>query len=713
MFILRSTILGLLLPMVTVNCLCQEIPSSIRNKAELLLEEENERDLEAANTNQLLDELAVQFSHPIALNQIRANEILSLPFLNRNQAIELMKYRETYGKILSLNELLLIPGFDSTTVNQIAQIITLDEISQSTPLMKRLFSNIKNQAELRWSQNLSPPIGYHPASDSTNHRYAGYYPGIAAGRRFKYTLSSPGGLAIGLIAENDAGEPFRFEKGQLGFDFISGYIQVTGRKLIKRILLGDYSLSLGQGLAAWTGFSFRKGGYDERVWKRGKAIKPYTSGDGNLFLRGGAIELNHKRVNLTLYSSIRAIDGRIYTDDTLNYPVISEGTTGLHRTKSERERRGIVNQFIYGADLSYLVNSSAIGFTFITTEFSAPPTPTIELYRIYSKTKQFNKNYSLHYLFIGKRITLFGEVALSEPNGLAFIIGNTTETPFNGILNMVYRNYNLHYSAPLSNGFGENSHNNNERGFFLSWGFKPSPSLNLSLSSDIYKTSWIAYRTDFPSNGKEYTIKATWQPLKEIGISLRFRGEDKTMNSSSSSTEILAEPTSSRRTTISSRIDFKHSKNLKFCTRLEWKESETGGKSKEGTALGQSITYTYNKLSITLSTMLFTSLSYEVRSSLSEPEIQGNFTIPGLIGEGYRNSILIKWKYHSINLNLKYSHAQLHHSQCNTDSPDSYITPTRDGFTLQIIYKSGRKTGKVNAQTDAPARYLFEPSDPQ
>lgn len=710
---IRIILINLLTVFLALNtyltCYGQEVPASTIRKAELRLEEENDRNNEEGNPNQLIDELTSFYANPIAINQIKANEILTLPILTHNQAIELMKYRETYGKILSLEELKLIPGFDSLTVHQLAQVITLEVTNSSTSYLKRLFSDPKQKIELKWSQNLTPPLGYHPLADTLTNKYAGYYQGVAASRRLRYSLSSKGGLSIGFTAENDPGESFDFKKNRTGFDFLTGYIQVAGTRIVKRIIAGDYTLSLGQGLVAWTGFAFQKGGFDDHVWRRSKTIKPYTSGDGNPFLRGAAIELGIKRISLALYGSTRSLDGINYNDDTLSYPVISESAGGLHRTESERDKKGIVNQLVYGGDLVYQIGAGSIGISALRTEYSTPSSPNSGLYRLFSQTRQYNSNYSIHYLLIGKKTTLFGEAAISNNRGVALLFGVTIITPFDGSVNLIYRAYNLYYCAPLGNGFGENSNNNNEKGLFLSWTFKPQPKIQITLSTDIFKTDWISYRTDFPSNGSEQIVRLHWQPQKNIGLALRLRCESKHQNSSTPTQEILAEPNSIKRSSISSHFDYKQSANLSFSTKLEWKVCQLGTKSKEGTSISQSISYCISNIWMTFTTMLFTSPSYEVRSSLSEPEIQGSFSIPGTVGEGFRNSLLVKWKNSNLNINAKFSYTHLHNYRVITDSPDSYDTPNRINLTVQLIYKIFKR--KL-MRTDDLARCRDEPFDP-
>ena len=231
----------------------------------------------------------------------------------------------------------------------------------------------------------------------------------------------------------------------------------------------------------------------------------------------------------------------------------------------------------------------------------------------------------------------------------------------------------------------------------------------ISLSTDIFKTDWISYRTDFPTHGSEQIIKVHWQPQKNIGLALRYRCESKHQNSSSPSQDILAEPISIRRSSISSHFDFRQSDNLYFTTRLEWKECRLSNKSKEGTSISQSISYCIRTIWMTFTTMLFTSPSYEVRSSLSEPEIQGSFSIPGTVGEGFRNSLLVKWKNRNLNINAKLSYIHLHNYNAIIDSPDSYDTPNRISLTIQLIYKIFKRK---QMRTDDLARCRDEPFDP-
>jgi hypothetical protein len=168
---------------------------------------------------------------PIDLNSCSIDELYQLPFLDRSKAQSIIKYRKAKGKITSVYELQAIQLMDSKTIRLLLPFVTvLDFKMASDPLVKH---------HLR--------IYLHRYLEQEQEYLRGDYIGNPYKSYFRYSAQSKS-INWGLTTEKDAGEQW--------LDFNSLYLNVKGEN--KQLFIGDYQLSLGQGLLCYQGFSFGK-----------------------------------------------------------------------------------------------------------------------------------------------------------------------------------------------------------------------------------------------------------------------------------------------------------------------------------------------------------------------------------------------------------------------------------------------------------------------
>ena len=119
---------------------------------------------------------------------------------------------------------------------------------------------------------------------------------------------------------------------------------------LKDIVIGDYTISMGQGLIANNAFGSGKSAWVTDVKRGGRVIRPYNSVSENAFFRGGALTLKPvDHIECTLFGSYVRKDGNSFID-TSDVENISNGfssllTSGNHRTEAEIEDEGAIRQF--------------------------------------------------------------------------------------------------------------------------------------------------------------------------------------------------------------------------------------------------------------------------------------------------------------------------------------------------------------------------------
>ena len=166
----------------------------------------------------------------------------------------------------------------------------------------------------------------------------------------------------GLVLAKDAGER-RVD------DFKSGYIRMANIGPLGKLVLGDYFIEEGEGIALWRGFDFGKGGGVVSSIKRsGRGIVPYRSSNENAFLRGAAAEFNLNRVLITLFYSRRSLSGS--RDSTGS---VSLYTSGIYRTAALASMRDAVRENLAGLRGRVLFGDLGhAGITYYHARFSEP-----------------------------------------------------------------------------------------------------------------------------------------------------------------------------------------------------------------------------------------------------------------------------------------------------------------------------------------------------
>src|SRR5258706_7564985 len=314
-----------------LTCIDDLLKENVENVAENA--EEN------ADFTVLFDQLNYYKEHPLNLNDATHAELEELSLLNDLQISALLNHISRNGKLIALEELQTIDGFDRETINRILPYVTLDKSAEEQTITpKKILTEGNSRLILRYQQVLENQRGYQ-RNDTIPYANNKWYPGNAAKYYLRYRYTLPGRLRMGFTAEKDAGEPFiDSDTLQQGFDFYSAHLFYYGKNLVRTVALGDYQVQYGQGLVMWSGLAFGKSADVLNVKKNARGIIPYTSVDENVFMRGSAVSLGWRNLYADVFYSDKKIDGAITTEQ--NFVSLIE--TGKHRTYTEILRSKII-----------------------------------------------------------------------------------------------------------------------------------------------------------------------------------------------------------------------------------------------------------------------------------------------------------------------------------------------------------------------------------
>ncbi|WP_407430698.1 helix-hairpin-helix domain-containing protein [Arcticibacter sp.] len=461
--------------------------------------------------------------HPYDLNTVNAEQLSELVFLDPLQADNLIKYRRENGPFTDIQELQLIDLFTWPLIEQLLPFVFIDKPAL---LQKQAMSQV---SRLDWMTTygrvLESQKGYE-AGDSVR-RYEGSSYRLVS--RLRYHSGSR--ISAGLTMEKDPGERFSFRNGVNGFDFYSANFFVRGRRMVRKLAIGDYSLQFGQGVALWSGLGFGKGASISGIAKVQSGLKPYSSTNESGFFRGVAATIGLHHLELTPFVSFNRIDAALVPADSLQSTAISSiSASGLHRTASELSRKGSESQLVYGSVLQYEDKGLRIGALFYQTRFSEPLQRSETLYRRFDFAASNLTNGSLYYNFTWKNTYSFAELSHSFGTGLAMIGGLMGSLSKQVSAIVLYRNYHQDYYSFFSQSIAEGSGVSNEQGLYSGLHIRLNARMEWSLYTDLFKFPWMRYRVDAPSLGREILTQAVWSPNKETKLALRFRSIIKQQN---------------------------------------------------------------------------------------------------------------------------------------------------------------------------------------
>lgn len=618
----------------------------------------------------LLEDYLFYLENPVNINSKEAVQLEEIGLLNAFQIETLRQYQWQFGDLLILDELLMLDGFNETTVSVIGPLIYFGKNEKAEELEHPKIGTMLSKSKHQVTVNYAEKFGNMNDED---------YLGSPWKTQLKYASHYKQKLRFGFAMEKDAGEPFFFngindslrdlarQYRSPGFDFYGAHfymtdIQLTRLKghdlILKDVALGDYQLSFGQGLTLWSGMSFGKASGGSTAMKRASGIKPKTSSGEGFFFRGVASTLKYKDFNATLFYSFRHIDATIIETDSLDDAEIASALqeTGYHRTLNELKKRNALFQHVLGGHLCYAGPSLEIGYTIYHLRLGT----TLELKP--SKYNQFYfqgdrlTNMGIDFRWLTSKAIFFGELSRNDNNAFAGLLGMTMKPKGYINFSILYRNYDKQYQNFFHGAFGESSRNQGEEGIYLSLQCAPAPRWDIIAYTDFFHLTWLTSQVYNPSWGHEYSLKVSHQINNKASMQLRIKSKAKMKNSTDDHV-FSYYPVFYTKRSVNCQISYNINKSLVFSDKISYSHYfNDDGSDSRGYLLCHDIAFKppEKPYSLTFRYALFDSDSYDSRINIYENDVLGAFSIPNLYGHGIRVYLLGKIKlFNSINIHAR------------------------------------------------------------
>ena len=613
---------------------------------EQFIESHFELQEEDFNYEDLYESLYQYFREPMDLNSATRDEIQSLHLLSQSQLNSFFIHITKNGPLLSIYELQAVPGFDAWTIDKLRPFVYVRDqgvASDPRPFAKRVLQN--GYLILRIERPIETKEGYKPDSLLNG---ATPYSGNPYKLYGRLNISQYQDFSIGVTFENDPGEKITWDpgSGHYGMDFNSFHFMLKNRGALKRLVVGDYQIQLGQGLLLGSGFHIGKGAETVAAVRRSSlGILPYTSLRESGFFRGIAGTINWGKSDFTVFYSRSKLDGSFtIADDTT---ISAVRASGLHRTFSEIENRANLAVQSWGGN--WLFNSEdkrlQLGLTYINTKYEYPLQRAFRKYNQYEFKGSSNSNLGGFYSYNWHNFNFFGEAAYSRSGGYGAVLGMVGNLSKQVEMSLLWRHYDRNFHSTFGNSFSENSRNINESGIY--WGLKVSPSKKVSLAAylDQFKFPWLKFRVDAPSEGWGFQTRLNYHPNRKVDLYLHYRIERKQINVSGN--DVVINPLANgTKTHYIFNLNWRNHDKITLRSRVQLSSYELLSKTTYGYLMAQDFNFKTGAVSMSTRFALFDTDDYENRQYLYERNLRYAFSIPAFDGRGLRTYLLVNYKPH-------------------------------------------------------------------
>ncbi len=664
----------------------------LEKKIENIAENSSE-DIDYTN---IFENLTFFQEHPLDLNFAKADELQALIMMSDFQINSLIQYRQKFGKLLSIYELQAVPGFDLALIYQLLPYVKVErDLNRLNISFKEMIKRSSQEIFFRVSQVIEEQKGFSPISaedllDNPNARYLG-----SPQRLFtRYRLRYGNYLSAGFTAEKDAGEEFFKGSQKQGFDFMTGHLAIQNIGKLKSLNIGDYQAQFGQGLTFWSGFAFGKTADAMNIKRTGQGLRPYTSVNENLFLRGIATSWTLGKFELTGFFSNKKANTNAASVDSLSQDLQAFSNfnfSGFHRTPGELTDKGNIREQVFGGHVAYKLRTINIGFTGVRYDYSAPLTRTESLYNKYEFQGKSNTNIGVDYNWIYRNFNFFGELSRSANGGLATTHGLIASLDPKLSLSVLYRNFAKDYQTIYSASIAEGSRSINEKGILIGLIAKPAKFFSISAFFDRWSYPWLRYLVDAPSVGKDALAQINYTPSKTVDAYLRFRDRNRARNVTNFEDLDIDFPIAQRQRNIRFDIGYKISPSFKFRNRIEYVIFDQPNTRQEvGFLIMQDITYKplSKPVSFSFRYALFDTDGFNSRIYAYESDVLYSFSIPAYFYKGSRTYLTLEYNL-TRKIDIWFRYAQFYYT--NRTETGSGLTetqgPLRSDFRIQVRFK--------------------------
>ena len=575
-------------------------------------------DAESDRLELTYEELSELENHKIDLNRCTRDELLQLPFLSAQQVMDFIEYRDRHGRIETVVELYMIRSMEKSTIDLLSHFATIypEVVKDTLPSLKNLIRYGRHE----FLATFKAPF-YNRRGDENG------YLGYKYKHWLRYTFTSGQHVKLGLVASQDAGEPFFAGQNKAGYDYYSFYLMLQKWGCVRRMVVGRYRLKFGMGLVINNSFGLGKINTLATLGRSTNNIMPHGSRSEANYLQGAAVCFRlSDRFSLTAFASLRKVDATLNRNSSTVATLLR---TGYHRTKSEMERRRNTSESLFGANLNFFHNGWHAGITGFYTAFNRELQPsTTQLYRRWYPRGSRFWNASIDYGYVSGRLNLSGETATGNCQQVATI--NTVSYQLTSTLTLValQRYYPYQYYSLFSRSFAEGGAVQDESGVYLGGDWLIGRFMKLMFYTDYAWFAWPKYRISESSGSWDNMAQLSWQKeLWSWAFRYRIRARKRDIAGKRGTTSYTEQRMRSTVTYSNNRWNLQTQADVALCQFTH---------NSFGVMLTENAGYSCQRFRVNVTAGYFHTDDYNSRLYTYERSVLYNFSFPSFYGHGMR-----------------------------------------------------------------------------
>ncbi len=573
-------------------------------------------DAESSSWEQTYDLLCELEQSPLDVQTLTREQLEEFPFLSALQIEEIMEYLYRYGPMKSLGELQMIRSLDYSRRQLLTYFLQINDKTQSQALR---WGDVARYGHHELMASGRIPL-YERKGDGDG------YLGSPYRHWLRYQFAYGGNMKIGLVAAQDAGEPFFSGRNNWGYDYYSPYLQIKNWGRVESLVIGNYRVSMGMGLVMNNGFSLGKVSMLQNLGRAANTIRAHSSrSDG--YLQGAAVALDLGRgLKLTALASYRGMDATLNKDSSAA-TILSDG---YHRTETEMAKKHNLQVMKTGGSLRCQYRGFHLGINGLYVYLNRELRPnTRQLYRRHYPQGSSFLNASLDYGYVGHRIVLNGETAVDGGGHLATIHSLSWRVNDELSLMALQRFYSYSYTSLDAQSYSDGGRVQNESGIYLGLSWQPSPAWRADYYSDFAYFPWARYQVSQSSHSWDHLLQLTHTGRHwTIGGRYRLR-----MKQQDNADKTALDNLWLHRARLSA--DYTHDGGFGCRTQIDGGYCAYG-EGEWGAMLSESLSYTYRWLRLNAGAGYFRTDGYDSRVWLYEHGPLYTYSMGQYYGEGIR-----------------------------------------------------------------------------
>lgn len=239
--------------------------------------------------------------NPLRLNNMSSSRLRSCGLFSKYQVATMEDYISRSGAIASFSELSAIDGFGHEFAQALKYFLILDVSSNNLAdyAGKKCYGHLTSSISGKYTK---------PNDEAVDDVYSW---------KLKSTIEYPGRISVGLSARKQFTDPNMLPSA------VSGYALFTGRSRLNSLIIGDYSVRMGQGLALWSGYQMGGVSGERSFYKRPSGLSPSLSMSSDASMRGIATGFSFGGFDLTAFVSVPGLREMMSPGNVKNKKLLS------------------------------------------------------------------------------------------------------------------------------------------------------------------------------------------------------------------------------------------------------------------------------------------------------------------------------------------------------------------------------------------------------